>query len=39
MVDDLAKACGAKKIIVMFNENSDRVSNIDTCKTMRNIIL
>ena len=29
MVDDLAKACGTKKIIVLFNENTDRVSNIE----------
>ena len=29
MVDDLAKACGTEKIIVLFRENTDLVSNID----------
>ena len=28
MVDDLAKACGIEKIIVLFSENLDLVSNI-----------
>ena len=28
MVDDLAKACGTNRIIVLFSENSDLVSNI-----------
>ena len=28
MVDDLAKACGTKKIIVLISENTDLVSNI-----------
>ena len=30
MVDNLAKACGTKKIIVLFSENTDLVSNIYT---------
>ena len=28
MVDDVANACGTKKIIVLFSENTDLVSNI-----------
>ena len=28
MVGDLVKACGTKKIIVLFSENTDLVSNI-----------
>ena len=28
MVDDLAKVCGTEKIIVLFRENTDLVSNI-----------
>ena len=28
MVDDLVKACGIEKIIVLFGENTDFVSNI-----------
>ena len=33
MVDGLVKAYGTKKIIVLFSENTDLVSNIYTCKT------
>ena len=33
MADDLAKACGTEKIIVLFSEHTDLVSNIFTCKT------
>ena len=33
MVDDMAKACGTERIIVLFSENTDLVSNIYTCKT------
>ena len=33
MVDDLAKACVTEKIIVIFIENPDLVSNIYICKT------
>ena len=33
MVDELAKACDTEKIIVLFSENTDLVSNIYTCKT------
>ena len=33
MVDDLAKAYGTDKIIVLFSENPDLVSNIYKCKT------
>ena len=35
MADDLAKPCDTEKIIVLFNENPDLVSNIHTCKTER----
>ena len=28
MVDDLAKACGTEKTIVLFNENADLVSKV-----------
>ena len=28
MVDDLAKACGTEKIIVLFSENTELVSSI-----------
>ena len=28
MVDDLTKACGTERIIVLFSENPDLVSNI-----------
>ena len=31
MVDDLAKACGTKKIIILFSENTDLVSNTYSC--------
>ena len=31
--DDLVKACGTKKIIVLFSENTDLMSNTYTCKT------
>ena len=33
MVDVLAKGCGTEKIIVLFSENTDLLSNIYTCKT------
>ena len=33
MVDDHTKACVLRKIIVLFSENPDLVSNIYTCKT------
>ena len=33
MVDDLVKVCGTKKIIILFSENTDLVSNIYMCKT------
>ena len=33
MVDDLGKACGTEKIIVLFSENPDLVSNMYTSKT------
>ena len=33
MVDDPIKACGTNKIIVLFNENTDLVSNIYRYKT------
>ena len=33
MVDDLAKACGTEKIIVLFSENPDIALNTYTCKT------
>ena len=33
MVDDLVKGYGTKKIIFLFSENTDLVSNIYTCKT------
>ena len=33
MVDDLVKACGPGKIIVLFSENTDLASNIYTCET------
>ena len=29
MVDDLVKVCGTKKIIVLFSENTDLVSNMN----------
>ena len=31
MVDDLTKACGTYKIFVLFDENTDLVSNRYTC--------
>ena len=33
MVDDLAKACGIDKIVVLFDENTDFVSNKYRYKT------